>query len=84
MRKLALVLSGFVLLASATPLLAFYNIVSDRFDSRSGGGLAVVHVQKDVYALVRYLDVNGDGAYTAGDVRIRTILFRKTAVPSKR
>jgi hypothetical protein len=84
MRKLALLLSGVVLLASVTPVMAFYQIVSDRFDERTGGGIAVVHVQDNVYALVRYVDTDGDGKYTPGDVRVRTILFRQGATKSTR
>jgi len=57
--------------------LAFYDIDSDKFDQSSGTGIAIIHVVDNIYAMVWYVDNDGNGQYSEGDDRIRTHYFRQ-------
>ena len=56
----------------AAPALAFYTVVEDR-----GTGIAVIYIGGDLYATVWYIDLNGDGIYSEGDDRTKTVFFRE-------
>ncbi len=56
---------------------AFYDIVEDKPNSGSGTGIAVIHIVDNIFAMVWYVDTNGDGEYSEGDERLRAVLFRE-------
>ncbi len=56
---------------------AFYDVVEDRYYSDTGTGIAIIHVVDNIFAMVWYVDTNGDGEYSEGDQRRRTVLFRE-------
>ena len=64
-------------LLTSPAALAFYEVDSDRFDQNSGTGIAIIHVVDNIYAQVWYVDNDGNGQYSAGDDRYRTIYFRQ-------
>ncbi len=55
---------------------AFYDIVEDK-PNPGGTGIAIIHVVDNIFAMVWYVDTNGDGEYSEGDQRRRTVLFRE-------
>lgn len=75
--KWILTLTLTLALAVSPAAFAFYDIVQDKPDSNAGTGVAIIHVVDNIFATVWYVDSNGDGEYSAGDLRLRIILFRK-------
>ena len=71
---LALTLASTLLVAPAA--FAFYDVVHDSLDSETGTGVAIVHVVDNIYATVWYVDSDGDGQYSEGDLRLRMVPFR--------
>ena len=72
---LTLTLTSALLVSPAA--FAFYDIVQDNPNSRTGTGIAIIHVVDNIYATVWYVDTNGDGEYSSGDDRLRIIPFRR-------
>ncbi len=65
-----------VLMLAASPALAvFYEIVEDRLDPGSQTGIVIIHVMDNLFAKIYYIDSNGDGVYSPGDLRLRTLYF---------
>lgn len=63
-----------------TPILAgdgWYNIGRDDFNHDEGYGIATVWVEGNLYAMVWYYDLDDTQSYTPGDLRFRTVFFRK-------
>jgi hypothetical protein len=83
-RAKILAVSAMATLLASSAFGGFYDVVADRFDPQSGTGLAVIHVEDDLYARVIYVDLDGDGLYSPGDERLTTTLFEKTRVTPKR
>jgi hypothetical protein len=64
-------------LLTSPAALAFYDVDSDKFDQNTGTGIAIIHVIDNIYAMVWYVDNDGNGQYSEGDDRIRTQYFRQ-------
>jgi hypothetical protein len=60
----------------APAVSAFYEVQADKHDSATGTGIAVVHVVDHIYAQIHYIDSDGSGGYTPGDLRTKTVYFR--------
>ena len=71
------ILVALIVVLLASPALAFYNVLDDRLDQVGGQGVAIIHVVDNIFAKVWYIDTNGDGEYSAGDERLRMVLFRQ-------
>ena len=56
---------------------AFYEIQSDIHDAETGTGVAVIHVVDHLYAIVHYIDLDGSGNYSPGDLRTKTFYFHQ-------
>lgn len=75
-RTKRMLLITLVLMLAASPALAvFYEIMEDRIEPGSRTGVVTIHVQDNLYARIYYLDSNGDGMYSPGDLRLRTFYF---------
>jgi len=57
--------------------LAFYDVVQDKPNSDTGTGVAIIHISDNIFAMVWYIDTDGDGEYSEGDERLRMVLFRQ-------
>lgn len=77
MKKRILTVTLTLALLASPAVLAFYDIDSDRFDQATGQGVAIIHVVDNIYAQIWYIDLDGNGYYSEGDDRIRTIYFRQ-------
>ncbi len=75
-KRVATVIQILALLISPAAL-AFYDIDSDKFDQNSGTGIAIIHVVDNIYAMVWYVDTDGNGHYSEGDERLRAVYFRQ-------
>ena len=75
--KLILTLALASALLVAPVAFAFYDIVEDKPNAGNGTGIAIVHIVDNIYAMVWYVDSNGDGEYSEGDERLRIVLFRQ-------
>ena len=75
--RLILTLTLALALLVAPVALAFYEVVEDRPDSDNGTGIAIVHIVDNIYAMVWYVDTDGDGEYSEGDERLRIVVFRQ-------
>lgn len=64
------------LILLVSPALGFYDVVQDHLNAETGLGVAIVHVSGNIYATVWYVDTNGDGVYSEGDLRLRAVPFR--------
>ena len=74
-RRILTLTLALILLVS--PALAFYDVVQDHLNAETGIGIAIIHVSGNTYATVWYVDTNGDGMYSEGDLRLRAIPFRR-------
>ena len=76
MKRTRRILVALALSVAVSSTLAFYDIQSDRLDQVGGMGTAIIHVVDDIYAQVTYIDSDGNGHYSEGDLRLRAVYFR--------
>ena len=81
MRKVTLILAASVLaLAVTAPALAWFRVISDDFNKMTGVGVAVIQVESNLYAEVRYRDMDGSQSYSPRDQRVFVRYFRREAL----
>jgi hypothetical protein len=78
MRRMTLIAAAVIaLLALAAPAYAGYRVLSDNFDRASGTGIAVLQLEPQLFAEVRYRDMDRTFSYTDADHRLHVRYFRR-------
>ncbi len=77
MRKILwLAMAALIVALLTVPVFAAFRVISDTFDRGSGTGVAIVQMSSNVYAEIKYRDMDRSQSFTVGDQRLKTRYFK--------